>query len=318
VFDTWLKKPNGKKHYDRMMADFDVRLKRKFNGSHQGDLTDVEAPGLPYDAEKGVEDGYMDISLEDLQGIFEPVMKEILRLIQEQIDKVSEVNKRVSSIIMVGGFGSSAYLRKRVKELTDTLKDKLTDKFQVLCPKDSWSAVVRGAVITGLKSVDIDSRQARRSYGVDYCTKFEPFKHQKFSPFQFWNKYHECFYIGGCMKWYVKKGDAIVGTQKISFPFSKPYDSMQADMKTEMELWASNSPQAEDHVSHEKVYKVCTIDVDLSPLRGSLRRTMNSQGNYYYMLSFSIIMKIHSAQLTFGVENDEGVPYGNTTTVTFI
>ena len=141
-----------------MMADFDVRLKRKFDGSYQNDLTDVEAPGLPYDADKGVEDGYMDISLEDLQGIFEPVMKEILRLIKEQIDKVSEANKRVSvcenfrylflgpklitynfekSIIMVGGFGSSAYLRKRVKELTDTLTDKLTNKFEVLCPKDS-------------------------------------------------------------------------------------------------------------------------------------------------------------------------------------
>jgi len=243
VFDTWFNKPSGGRHYDRMMNDFDVRLKRKFDGTYHDDLADVEAPALPNDPAKGVVDGYMDISLEDMQGIFEPVMKEILRLIQEQIDRVNEIDKRVSTIIMVGGFGSSAYLRKRVEELASTQGDKLTSNFQVLCPKDSWSAVVRGAVITGLKSVEIRSRQARRNYGVDYCTKFEPFKHQKFSPFQFWNKYHECFYIGGCMKWYVKKGDEIVGTHKISFPFSKPYDSLQADMKTEMELWASDSKQ---------------------------------------------------------------------------
>ena len=36
------------------------------------------------------------------------------------------------------------------------------------------------------------------------------------------------------------------------------------------------------------------------------------------MLSFSIIMKIHSAQLTFGVENGDGKPCGATATVTFI
>jgi len=263
-----------------MMSDFDVRLKRKFDGTHQDDLLEVEVPGLLNDASKGVIDGYMDISLEDLQGIFEPVIKEILRLIQEQIDRVNEENKRVSSIIMVGGFGSSTYLHKKVEELAKAQKDKLTPNFEVLCPKDSWSAVVRGAVITGLKSVEIQSRRARRNYGVDFCTKFEPFKHQEFSPFQFWNKYHECFYIGGCVKWYVKKGDEIVGVKKISFPFSKPYDNMQSDMKTEMELWASDSAHAEEHVSHEKVYKVCKIEVDLSPLRGTLRRTMNSQGNF--------------------------------------
>ena len=136
------------------MADFDVRLKRRFDGSYQHDLTDVEAPGLPNDPEKGVVDGYMDISLEDLQGIFEPVMKEILRLTQEQIDKVNEANKVVSVcktpticfrltynlekfILVAGEFGSSPYLRKRVKELANTQRDKLSSNFEVICPQDS-------------------------------------------------------------------------------------------------------------------------------------------------------------------------------------
>ena len=48
------------------------------------------------------------------------------------------------------------------------------------------------------------------------------------------------------------QGDEIVGVKKkISFPFSKPYDNQQSDMKTEMELWASDSAHAEEHVSHE-------------------------------------------------------------------
>lgn len=148
-----MKKPHGKKHYDRMMSDFDQRLKRRFDGSYQDDLVEVEAPGLPNDVANGVIDGYMDISLEDLQGIFEPVVKEILRLIQGQVDRVNEVNKRVSvrkvsticcyclltiekSIMFIGEFGSSVYLHKRVEELLNTQRDKLTCNFEVLCPKD--------------------------------------------------------------------------------------------------------------------------------------------------------------------------------------
>lgn len=94
--ETWLKRRNGKQHYAQMISDFDLRLKRKFDGSHQNNLTEVIAPGLPDDDAKGVSDGYMAISREDLQKIFEPVITEIIRLIQEQIDKVNEAGMRVS------------------------------------------------------------------------------------------------------------------------------------------------------------------------------------------------------------------------------
>ena len=135
-----------------MMNDFD-KLKCKFNG--QTIVAEVSASGLPEDRAKGVVDGFMGISGEDLQEIFEPVIKEIIRLIQEQIDKVNEEGMRVSvcivncvrtenscshfakSIIMVGGFGASAYLRKRVDEHAKTQKDKLASNFELLCPSDS-------------------------------------------------------------------------------------------------------------------------------------------------------------------------------------
>lgn len=79
-----------------MMRDFDSRLKRKFNGSDQDNLTEVLACGLPNNDAQGVADGYMLVSREDMQEIFEPVVKEILRLIQEQIDKVRVAGKLVS------------------------------------------------------------------------------------------------------------------------------------------------------------------------------------------------------------------------------
>ena len=133
------------------------------------------------------------------------------------------------------------------------------------------------------------------------------------------------------------QGDEIVETKKISSPASRNYGNRQSDMKSEIELWASGSAHAEEHVSQESsstfndteistprlltiqtvVYKVCTINVDLSPLRDSLHETTNSKGKFY-ILSFWITMQFHSAQLTFGVEDDDGQPCGATTTVKFI
>ena len=62
------------------------------------------------------------------------------------------------------------------------------------------------------------------------------------------------------------QGDEIAGTQKISFPFSKPYDTMESDMKTEMELWASDSAHAEEHVSHESESNFNDTEISTSRL----------------------------------------------------
>lgn len=92
---TWLNKPRGKKHYAKMINDFD-KLKCNFKGSRQTIFAEVSATGLSNDDAKGVADQFMAISGQDLQEIFEPVIKEIIRLIQEQIDKVIEADMHVS------------------------------------------------------------------------------------------------------------------------------------------------------------------------------------------------------------------------------
>jgi len=107
------------------------------------------------------------------------------------------------------------------------------------------------------------------------------------------------------------------GKKKISFPFINNFDTMQSDMEMTVELLASDSAHAEVHESHENVYEVCSISVDLSPLRKNLRRTVGAEGITYYVLEFSIVMHIQSAQLKFGVERD-GKPCGATANVTFI
>lgn len=76
------------KPYNKMMKEFDERLKRIFKDTADQEIMDCEVPGLPDDAVKRVEDGFVEIDRGEMQDIFEPVVQEILRLVQEQVDLV--------------------------------------------------------------------------------------------------------------------------------------------------------------------------------------------------------------------------------------
>lgn len=106
--------------------------------------------------------------------VFEPIIKDIICLIEEQITMAAS---QVSAVILVGGFGQSQYLRSRIQEAIK--KDT-----PILQPNDGWAAVVKGAAIHGLSqycaistSPNIVSRVARRSYGTCLMTKYDMMQH---------------------------------------------------------------------------------------------------------------------------------------------
>jgi hypothetical protein len=72
-----------------------------------------------------------------VKAIFAPLITDVLRLISEQVDKVKlqRPGKGVTGIFLVGGFGSSQYLKSCV--------EKAQPNIQVLQPSDAWSAIVR-------------------------------------------------------------------------------------------------------------------------------------------------------------------------------
>lgn len=78
----------GKPYY-KMMKEFDERLKRTFQDTKDQEVMDCEVPGLLDDPRTRVEDGFIEIDRVEMREIFDPVIKEILRLIKEQFDTVS-------------------------------------------------------------------------------------------------------------------------------------------------------------------------------------------------------------------------------------
>lgn len=107
--------------------------------------------------------------------IFEPIMKDIICLIQEQLSMAGDA---VAAVILVGGFGQSQYLKSRIREATPA-------GIEVLQPLDGWTAVVKGGVIhglgdlrPGLAGIEIASRIARQSFGTCLMTKYDMMRHE--------------------------------------------------------------------------------------------------------------------------------------------
>lgn len=131
----------------------------------------------------------------ELRCIFEPVLNEVLRLVVAQITASSAA---VSRVLLVGGFGENAYLRDSIRaevknrhiEVIQSpnayVETYQTVIFATLLMFNSWTAVVKGALIKGLASlspafatVGVTGRSARKHYGTRAGKLIEGMEHDR-------------------------------------------------------------------------------------------------------------------------------------------
>ncbi|KAF9113320.1 hypothetical protein BGX27_001770 [Mortierella sp. AM989] len=106
---------------------------------------------------------YMRLKASELKKVvFDPVVKKVLALIQEQLDSA----KSCQAIFMVGGFGASAYLLKCVKQEFGGVVRIISS------PHKPEMAVVCGAVYAGLNPELVTARVTRRCYGIGVMSPF--------------------------------------------------------------------------------------------------------------------------------------------------
>ncbi|CRK20659.1 hypothetical protein BN1723_002627 [Verticillium longisporum] len=151
---------------------FEEFVKRNFNEDEHHEVN-VPFPGLPDDEEAGLDCGFLVMTAEQVKDIFEPVVKEVCDLVQGQVRDLRSKGGIVSGIILVGGFGQSDYLYRRLKthfasaapppyteRPTHATATALTEagSIEVMQPVYAWTAVVRGAVLRGLEvTFDVDA-----------------------------------------------------------------------------------------------------------------------------------------------------------------
>lgn len=198
---------------------FEEFVKRNFNEDEHQEVN-VPFPGLPDDEEAGLDSGFLVMTAEQVKDIFEPVIAEVVKLLEGQVDAIRAKGDNVSGIILVGGFGQSNYLYERLKKhFNSTPPPAYTEKptqvvdvvvptegpgnVEVMQPLYAWTAVVRGAVLRGLDDSMVLSRRSRLHYGTSYATVFDEAKHPLAD--RYWSPLWERWMISDRMQWHIAK-----------------------------------------------------------------------------------------------------------------
>ncbi|KAJ3046355.1 hypothetical protein HK097_000943 [Rhizophlyctis rosea] len=103
----------------------------------------------------------IDIPPADMRQMFDPAVNRTLELIDAQLQACQANGKPVDRLILVGGFCSSPYLKRRIHE---TFATRVRYISTVAEPS---AAVVNGAVLCGLRPSGNAGRITRLSYGIE-------------------------------------------------------------------------------------------------------------------------------------------------------
>ncbi|CAB4437365.1 unnamed protein product [Rhizophagus irregularis] len=139
-------------HYGQLqylVQEFCQNVKLPFNGNdpnfnYEIDLEEA-APALLQcvtGSEKDLieeKEWMITLDFNTIKSLFDPIVDRIIKMIRTQLDN----SKNCSAIFLVGGFGQSKYLQKRVEEVFSRSVDNIS------IPNQPIAAVVRGAAIYG-------------------------------------------------------------------------------------------------------------------------------------------------------------------------
>jgi hypothetical protein len=138
-----------------------------------------------------------------MEQIFQPILDEINKLVNEQVKEVQikrlmarhPKGAIIKAIFLVGGFGASHNLKAAL--------ETQHPEIQIIQPNDSWSAIVRGAVLSKLpQEAAVLSSIAPAQYGVVMNTRYDPAVHAGRE--KFWDEDEEV-YKTEVMEWFIFK-----------------------------------------------------------------------------------------------------------------
>ncbi|KAG0327425.1 hypothetical protein BGZ99_007645 [Dissophora globulifera] len=242
-----------------LMDTFVDMVKPMFNGQEDVLMQIPQATGLEdlNDPDIGLEEGVLCVPLEEMKAeVFEPVISDVLDLIQKQLHQSQSCN----AIFLVGGFGSSRYLEERVRQEFSHLVGLIA------VPQRPELAVVRGAVYAGLNTKTINMRVARRWYGVDANMPFEEGvdpESKKIISHDGHVRCKERFSV------YVRPGqqigvDECVSKEYVTWSYPKGLDSP---------LYVCNSPTQPKYITDPGVQKIADFHIPMPEIPGAQPRT---------------------------------------------
>ncbi|KAF8544623.1 hypothetical protein BDD12DRAFT_723315 [Trichophaea hybrida] len=294
-FDQYIRKLLGDKVIDgmkqrsrnEMMRTWVDKAKSKFNDKNSLEQYEITLGGVPDDDDGNVDAGFHYMQSEQVKKIFDPIVDYIVELVKEQVLNVRKQGENVAAILLVGGFGSSEYLLKRLQHANYGIGKPL----QVLQPMNAQTAIARGALLRGLDGSIVKERRARKYYGCDSLTPYEAGK--GLEAHKYWCNDDEAYFVPGNMKWYITRNMILKDDTSISMTFyclvSIPtIRGLQPQLQLYHTLLGCT------------IHNVCTLHSDLSRIPTSKFTVWsNSSGERFYKITYDLKMSLISEVLKF-------------------
>ncbi|KAF9508050.1 hypothetical protein BS47DRAFT_1373741 [Hydnum rufescens UP504] len=203
--------------------------------------------------------------------VFDPVVEQVLRLIDEQTHRVDQ---RIDALLLVGGFSGSEYLFKRVDETFGS-------RIKVIArPSDADTATCRGAAQYGLaRRPLVSSVIAPKSYIMQDWQRRPAYIKEN-------NARVAISGIEGC--------DLTKG-QRVKTKFCK-FSATPQDRNFVAVLYTSDSDKIMRYTDEGETFELCRWTVDLGSLPGFQRHANNPPPGGFYT-DFELGLELDSAEV---------------------
>ncbi|CAO3633945.1 unnamed protein product [Cunninghamella blakesleeana] len=284
---------------DYIMDAFINIIKPEFDGLEDHFIDLPGSMGLINDTTIGVDNGCLHLPVNELLlYIFDPIVNQVLDLIEHQLQQ----SPILEALFLVGGFGQSNYLFRRIEE-------KFAHRVGMIgVPPRGELAVVRGAVYFGLYPNIVTERVSRRTYGVEtrmiFQPDLDPEEHFVINPR---DKLHYCrkrFSV------YVKKGQSIKINECITKHFVISYPN-----NTDSDLYAFDGDEPIPRLTTDpQIQKVGHFPISMPKLEGvkkgeKIKFTINM---YFGLTEIKIICFVGNRSFTFTSKLDTStISYDN-------
>ncbi|CAE6479679.1 unnamed protein product [Rhizoctonia solani] len=274
--------------------NFELHCKREFTvGPGSQPYYVVEAGvSLPDNTE-----GICKIDSSTVQSFFEEPVRRTIGSIHSQLTGLS-----VKYIFLVGGFGSSKYLRRCVEN------EFRPQGIQVLFLDDTYGkAASDGSVIWYIKQRVI-VRASRRSFGLSIVEPYNPSlpEHQHRSPVKLADGIN---HVMGKWSQIIERGQMVDKKLSIKKAYERMYDSSDPDLgqfTVVLYAWTNENAPPPEWVEDpnenmiDGFEMVCFISANISGLQGALRKDRNA--SRCWKLDFTLCIDFDGVELRARVE----------------
>ncbi|KAF4335666.1 Hsp70 family heat shock protein [Fusarium beomiforme] len=277
---------------------FDQEIKTGFTGDLDDEFV-VNFPGarLKDSVDEGLERDSWFMSGEAVHGIFEPLIVDIIRLVDDQVQGVKQErpDNPIKGIFLVGGFGSSQYLKTRIEKANPTI--------QVIQPEDAWAAIVKGAALSRLPYTNVISTKATRHYGVSSWSIYEPAidKGRPTSTSEVTGQLR-----AERMTWYIVMGETLRRDRNERYTFHRhiPKSHSEISLRFQDNLWMSEALIQPQHPTSD-VKLNCVLNSDLNSVDKSLfKEEIGHDGREWLRVEYQLVISTRDAAMKFWLEFD--------------